>query len=55
MCKNCLFLPQCGGPCCQKQLETKEGGLANYCQLNLMEMSVEGFIKYKFNKAYVVK
>lgn len=55
MCKNCLFLPQCWGPCCQKQLETKEGGLANYCQLNLMEMSVEDFIKYKFNKAYVVK
>lgn len=55
MCKACLFLPQCWGPCCQKQLESKGSGLANYCQLNLMEMSLDDFVKYKFNKAYVAK
>lgn len=55
MCKSCLFLPQCWGPCCQKQLESEDGRLDNYCQLNLMEMSLGDFVKYKFNKAYVAK
>lgn len=55
MCKNCTFLPQCWGPCCQKQLEANDGKLSNYCQLNLMEMSLGDFIKYKFNKAYIIR
>lgn len=50
MCENCKFLPQCWGPCNQKQIENEN--LHGYCQLNLMELGLDDFICYRFNNEY---
>ncbi|MCH5242683.1 MAG: radical SAM protein [Muribaculaceae bacterium] len=53
MCKECKFLPLCWGPCCQKQMECKDGNLNRYCQKRNMEMRIAEYVKYRFNNAYV--
>ncbi|MBO4945185.1 MAG: SPASM domain-containing protein, partial [Muribaculaceae bacterium] len=53
MCRDCKFLPLCWGPCCQKQMETPDGGLERYCQKHNMEMGIAEYVKYRFNNAYI--
>jgi len=47
LCKACKFLPQCWGPCNQKLLEDKN--IERFCQLKLMELSLDDYIIYGFN------
>jgi uncharacterized protein len=46
-CRKCKYLPQCCGPCCQKQLD-KPGEIMQFCQLRLMEITKEEYILYSF-------
>lgn len=53
-CRECKFLPLCWGPCNQKQLEKGSGKevIDRFCQLKLMELSLEDYICYRFNNEY---
>lgn len=53
MCRSCRLLPLCWGPCCQKQMETGSNDIARYCQKLNMEMSLEDYILYRFNNAFI--
>lgn len=54
VCRTCKLLPQCWGPCSQKQLEQPDA-IKQLCQLNAMEMSMDDYIRYRFNNAYIYK
>jgi uncharacterized protein len=47
-CLSCKLLPMCYGPCCQKLLDTP-GQVLIHCQKNIMEISMEDYIIYRFN------
>ena len=47
-CLSCKLLPLCWGPCAQKQLE-HPGNIKRFCQLELMEISLEDFVYFAFN------
>ena len=51
-CRTCKLLPQCWGPCTQKQLEYPEK-IAEMCQLRMMEMDLNDYICYRFNNEYI--
>lgn len=53
MCRDCKLLPLCWGPCCQKQLETIPNDFQRFCQLNLMEMSLDDYVIYRFNNEMI--
>lgn len=53
MCRDCRLLPLCWGPCCQKQMESPDGNLSQYCQKRNMEMAIPEYVRYRFNNAYV--
>lgn len=53
MCSACKLMPLCWGPCCQKQMESGGADLARYCQKLNMEMTLEDYIRYRFNNAIV--
>lgn len=52
-CRTCRLLPLCWGPCNQKLLETKDGNINHYCQLKLMELSLNDYVIFRFNSQYV--
>lgn len=47
-CLSCKLLPLCWGPCAQKQIE-HPGNIKRFCQLELMEISLEDFVYFAFN------
>lgn len=51
LCRACKLLPLCWGPCNQKLLEsgTSKEAISRYCQKNLMEMSLNDYICFRFN------
>ncbi|MGM9759940.1 MAG: radical SAM protein [Parabacteroides sp.] len=50
-CKQCKFLPQCWGPCNQKQLEGKDVDLS--CPLSSMEMELDDYIRYRLKNYHM--
>ncbi|MGM9798373.1 MAG: radical SAM protein [Parabacteroides sp.] len=52
-CLFCRLLPLCWGPCNQKLLETDSQNIDRFCQLRLMELSLEDYIIYRFNNQYI--
>lgn len=54
VCRFCKLLPQCWGPCSQKQLEMPES-IKDLCPLNFMEMNINAYICYRFNNACICK
>lgn len=50
ICKECKLLPLCWGPCCQKHLESKKGGLKieDKCQLGHLELPLDEYILFRF-------
>lgn len=53
-CRECKFLPLCWGPCNQKQLEngSEKEVIDRFCQLKLMELSLDDYVCYRFNNEY---
>ena len=47
-CLSCKLLPLCWGPCAQKQLEYP-GNIKRFCQLELMEISLEDYVFFTYN------
>ena len=56
LCRACKMLPLCWGPCNQKLLEsgTSEDVISRYCQLNLMEMPLDDYIRYRINNEVII-
>ena len=54
MCKSCKLLPQCWGPCTQKHLEDP-ANIENRCPLRSMEITLEDYIRHRFNNEYLVQ
>lgn len=54
VCRVCKLLPQCWGPCSQKQLENPEN-MIDLCPLKNMEITIDEYISYRFNNTYVCK
>ncbi len=47
-CLNCVMLPQCMGPCSQKQMENGWGNIDNICSLNVIDLSIEDYLTLDF-------
>lgn len=48
MCLKCKFLSICMGPCSQKNLE-RSANIKSVCALRGLEMTMDNYIRYKFN------
>ena len=53
MCRECIFLPLCWGPCCQKQMEADNGDLSRYCQKRNMELKISDYVLHRVNSAII--
>lgn len=51
-CRECKLLPQCWGPCSQKQLEHPDN-IKQRCPLNALELSMDDYIQYRFNNEFI--
>lgn len=51
LCRGCKLLPLCWGPCNQKLLEAANSvkSIKHFCQKNQLEMSLEDYIRFRFN------
>lgn len=47
MCLKCKMLPQCMGPCSQKNMEHNWDKLENVCSLHSLDLSLEQYILLK--------
>ncbi len=47
-CLNCVMLPQCMGPCSQKQMENGWGNIEGICSLNVIDLSIEDYLTLDF-------
>lgn len=47
-CLNCVMLPQCMGPCSQKQMENGWGNIEGICSLNVVDLSIEDYLTLDF-------
>ena len=50
-CLSCAFLPQCWGPCNQKQLESDN--IERFCPLNTMEMELNEYLALRLKNRYM--
>ena len=51
ICLSCCMLPQCLGPCSQKQIElvdNNDDNLKKVCALNLLDMTLDDYIRVNF-------
>lgn len=51
LCRGCKLLPLCWAPCNQKLLEAGNSvkSIKHFCQKNQLEMSLEDYIRFRFN------
>ncbi len=51
-CLKCVMLPQCMGPCSQKQIEKGWGNIDDICSLNVIDTSLEDYLTLDFEVRY---
>ncbi|RNC63277.1 radical SAM/SPASM domain-containing protein [Proteiniphilum sp. X52] len=54
-CINCVMLPQCMGPCSQKQIEKGWGNINEICSLNIIDTSLEDYLTLDFEVRYTLQ
>jgi len=55
LCLNCEMLPQCMGPCSQKQIEVGPDRLHDVCMLNALEMEMAEYLEYTYNNMATIQ
>ncbi len=54
-CLNCVMLPQCMGPCSQKQIEKGWGNIDEICSLKAIDFSLEDYLTHDFEVRYILE
>jgi uncharacterized protein len=54
-CINCKMLPQCMGPCSQKQMENGWGNIDNICSKNVLDVSLNDYLTLDFEVEHILK
>ncbi|MDR1089623.1 MAG: SPASM domain-containing protein [Prevotella sp.] len=54
-CINCKMLPQCMGPCSQKQIEHGWGNIDDICSLNAIDIPLEDYLTLDFETRYIIE
>jgi uncharacterized protein len=49
------MLPQCMGPCSQKQLEKGWGNIEEVCSLNAIDISLEDYLTLDFEVRHLLQ
>lgn len=53
-CLNCKMLPQCMGPCSQKQIEHGWGNVDKICSLNAIDIPLNDYLTLDFETKYII-
>jgi uncharacterized protein len=54
-CLACKMLPQCMGPCSQKQIEHGWGNIDEICSLNAIDISLDDYLTLDFETRYITE
>lgn len=54
-CLNCKMLPQCMGPCSQKQIEHGWGNVDEICSLDSLDISLDEYLTLDFETRYIIE
>jgi uncharacterized protein len=54
-CLECKMLPQCMGPCSQKQMEQGWGNIDKVCSLKAIDISLEDYLTLDFETKYIIE
>jgi uncharacterized protein len=54
-CLKCKMLPQCMGPCSQKQIEHGWGNIDKICSLNAIDISLDDYLTLDFETKYITE
>lgn len=54
-CLKCSMLPQCMGPCSQKQLEKGWGNIEEVCSLNAIDVPLEDYLTLDFEVRHLLQ
>lgn len=54
-CLECKMLPQCMGPCSQKQIEHGWGNIDKVCSLNAIDISLDDYLTLEFETKFIIE